>query len=465
MDTPPDSKPTSLFSDNGLPATPTPVRPPKGRPKKLLVAVVMPLAILLLGIAVIAWVAQYLPGRGRPVPQPQGEGTILFAKNNSLPTDKPYLPEYELGVDGFYDFEFTNTNTSDMELGIGKTSCACTSVLVCVFKNAQDKEHYTNNNASPQRTWKAVEVDEELGKRIVIPAQASGVMRVTWKGNRTEPEQLKLQVNVWIRAPGGARRPLIFTAWANYIHPVRFDQPGQQPIDLGLIGPKEQRSATFYAWSPTRDVEVKSASDDKCFLVDVVPLGPTECADLQKKLEQQRIFTQVRSAAKINLRLLEENDGNQLDIGLILKPVALTITSKGEKIDVPVPMIKAHVLGDVSLGPPDDGNRIDFNFFSAKKGKTKKVTLFAPKDAKVTFVECQPALVDIEAELSLLKTAGGKSQWEMTVTAKPNRDPGPLPEHGVLVLRCDQPATANAPAVSRLVHIPVIGTASGQGST
>jgi hypothetical protein len=458
--------PKSLFADESRPpagqqahqALDRLVARPKSRLKPILMAVVLPVAILLVGIAVIAWLAQYLPSRGRPVPaQVAVAGTVIFDKTDSVPkAANQYIPELELGQDGHYDFSFTNTSATEMELGVARTSCGCSSVAVCAFENEAQKQAYQSAPDATPLTWKSVEVDPALRKKVMIPAQASGVMRVSWKG-KAEPEQLRLLIDVWVRAPGHELKGMSFTAWAMFNHPVRFDQ---QKIDLGALGPKEQRVASFYCWSPTRDFQVKAISEEKCFQVETVPLSFTECASLEKKLEDYKIITRIKSAYRVNVTLMEEAEGQQLDLGLIMKPVPLVITSNGDKVEVPLPMVRATVQGDVTLGGSEKEGKIDFNFFSAKKGKTKKVTLFAPKDAKLSFVECQPALLDMEAELSAVKTVGDKTQWEMQVTAKPNRDPGPLPDNGVVVLRCELPATASSPAATRLVRIHVVGTAS-----
>jgi hypothetical protein len=119
-------------------------------------------------------------------------------------------------------------------------------------------------------------------------------------------------------------------------------------------------------------------------------------------------------------------------------------------------MVRANVLGDVTLGPEEEGGRIDFKFFRAKERTTKKVTLFAPKDTKLSFVRCEPVLLDLDVALKQVKTVGDKMQWQMDVSTKLNRDPGMLPENGVLVLQCE------SPGATRLVRIHVLGTAESR---
>src|SRR5882724_8020712 len=119
------ASPRPLFGDDAAAPAKWPTQKPAGNVRsgfpKRLVAVVLPLAILLVGIAAIAWVTQYLPGRGRPAQTPtEVAGTIQFESTDSVPkAASQYIPEFELGVDGYHDFHFTNTNKGEMELGIG----------------------------------------------------------------------------------------------------------------------------------------------------------------------------------------------------------------------------------------------------------------------------------------------------------------------------------------------------------
>jgi hypothetical protein len=469
--------PRSLFADDS--AAPVPPdnslrrpTPPVARPRsKALTRIVLPAAIFIIGIACIAWVTQYLPSRGRPVAQSKPASgssdaiqfkpaTFVWQPNElGEPKDRAYtIPEFELGKGGRYDYQFSNSSSGDVELGLSQISCTCSFVAVCVFRSTEDQTAYKSQNGNSETlNWTTLEVDGDMRKKVVIPAQVSGVLRIAWKGAKTEPELLRLNVKVWSRAGHGQdTRVKDLVVLANYVRPVKFFP---EKVEFGTLGPKDQRKAGFVCWSATRDIDVKPAGEDKLIEVETMKLSPQQCQTLQKEMRAHNEMTRVLSAYKVTVTLFEENGGQQLDLGLFLKPIPLAITADGDSLDVPGPVLRANVLGDVTLGPEEQGERIDFNIFSAKTGKTKKVTLFSPKEAKLSFVGCDPVLLDLDAELKKVKTVGEKAQWQMEVTAKPNRDPGLLPENGVLVLRCDLPATAATPATKRLVRIHVIGTA------
>jgi len=461
--------PRSLFADDG----PTPLPPDGSRLPPLTVAkprlnvftrLVLPVAILIIGIACIAWVAQNLPSRGRTPQAAKPGDAIQFEPATFVwdPKDPKYIPDFELGSAGYYDYQFVNSSANEVELGVTQTSCTCSGVSVAVFQTPGDRAEYRNDKASRKLSWTKLEIDKDLRSKVTVPAQAGGVLRIAWNGAKTEPEHMRLMTKIWSRA-GHGEDPRVkdLVVLVNYVRPAKFF-PDKEQIDLGTISPKEQRTESFLCWSATRDLDVQAAGDDKLIKVVARKLDAKECANLQKEMREHKEITRVRSAHKVTVTLLEENGGQQLDMGLFLKPVPLAITSNGQPIDVPLPMLRATVLGDVSLGPEEEGGRIDFNIFSAKSGKTKKVTVFSPKEAKLSFVGCDPVLLDLEVELKKVKTVGPKTQWQMDVTAKPNRDPGLLPESGVIVLRCELPATQTTPATTRLVRIHVIGTAESR---
>jgi hypothetical protein len=446
--------PRSLFADDGPMPLPPAVKPPTlARPKfNVVTRVGIPSAILIAGIACIAWVAQYLPSRGRTLPAPaSGEvhNLITFASLQSQwdANDKDYIPEFELGTGGHYDFEFSNTSDTDAELGVAATTCVCSGIQVCVFQNTQQRDEHRKGKEPAGLTWTDVKTDPTWQKSVVIPSQATGVLRLGWKGTQTVPEQLRLEATVWNR-PAAIRRNNSFqklTVLVSYVQPAIFDR---DKIDLGSPGPSDGSTASFLCWSATRELDVKPASEDKRLQIETRPLTPQELKALSEQLRKSG--KRVRSAWKVTLTLFEEKDGKQLDMGLLLKPVPLSITSNAQPVVVKMPDYRANIRGDVFLGPQEEGGRIEF-----KGTATRKVTLFAPKGAKLSFEKCDPSQLDMKVELTPKDDT--RTRWEMVVTAKP--EPGLFPEDSVLVLRCELPAQGNAPAVTRLYRIPVVGRA------
>jgi hypothetical protein len=463
----------SLFADDGplaLPpdgksSAPVPLGGGQAGRSRLNVftRIVLPVAVFIIGIASIAWITQYLPSRGRPVPTTAKSGELQFMprafvwnpNDNWEPTDKKYtIPEFELGTGGHYDYQFSNTTDGDIDLGVTQTSCTCTGVTVCMFQSSQDRENYEKNKDARDLTWIPLEIDKDMRKKATVPAAANGVLRIAWSGAKTEPELTRLSTKVWSRAGHGQDTTVKeLLVLVNYVLPAKFYP---EKTDLGTLSTKDRRTASFTCWSATRELDVKPADMDPLMEVIANKLDNAQCKKLQDEMRAHDVMTRIVSAYKITVTLFEEKDGKQLDMGLFYKPIPLVVASEGQPIDVAVPMLRANVLGDVSLGPEEEGSRIDFKIFSAKQRTTKKVSLFSPKDAKLSFVRCEPVLLDLEVALKNVRTVGDKTQWQMDVSTKPNRDPGLLPENGVVVLRFESPTAA------RLVRIHVLGTAESR---
>ena len=431
---------------------------------------ILPAAIFLIGVAFIAWAAQYLPSRGgRSRPAAESDNEVIDAlvfeglrddERNVLwlhsPNDAENTTQFELGTRGQYDFKFSNVTAREVQLGVFEASCGCSGVQVCVFQDAQQKEQYEKGKEGAEPVWTPVDVDRTLRNFATIPPKAEGILRVSWSG-KTEPGVLDLKTQVWSRAMGGERRsPVRLVIVANYVRPVIFDI---QRLDLGTLLPGDTATGSFYCWSATRDLVVGAGQADPRVKIDATRLEDQACLELKNMLTQRGMFTHVCAGYKVNVTLFEQQEGKQLDLGLMLKPAPLTIKVDGMAIDVPLPMLRAFVRGEVVLTGPEDSGRIDLKIFSAKYGTTKRVSLLAPKGAKLSFAGCEPALLELDVSLSPLETTGDKTHWQMELVVRPGGLAGPLPEDGVVVLRLEQSKAGDAPAKVREVRIPVAGTA------
>jgi hypothetical protein len=473
--------PRSLFADDA-PRTPAP--PPDSqaaadivkKPFNMMTRVVLPLIIFFVAVACVAWVVQQLPGRGAKTPAKGGDGrdvrdALVFLGGEVArwdPKDEKYVAEFELGQSGHYDFPFENSSDGELDFGVAKTSCVCSKVLVCRFRDKQREEYQASRSDTSRAKvvddgleWIKMEVDKDMKRSISVPARGTGLVRVFWEGRKSEPEKMALDATVWNRAAGTGRDRSFKMLRVDvvYVRPVIFDN---DKIELGTLGPQDNTSTSFLCWSVTRDLDVKPASKDKCILVDVTPLDNDQRQKLQTDFKNSGFHTRIRCAFRIKVTLHEQRDGKQLDMGLFKEEIPLAITSDGQRLDksVPLPNLRASVRGDVHVPVmQDEGGRIDFKLFRAKDGTRRKLAVFAPRGAKLTFVRGEPALLDLDVTLKELEPAGSQGRWEMDVTIPP-RQPGPLPEDGVIVLRCELPPQGATPSVTRLVRIPIVGSAS-----
>lgn len=474
---PPVQPARSLFADDAAPYPPPPPdqQPLPNAPRRksnYWTRIVLPIGLLLAGVAVLAWVSQQVPGRVRKItggnePAATAKDVLGWPITEAYWGEKDYRGEYEVNTGGHYDFEFYNLLDEPVEFGVAETTCVCTKVEAGLFKDAASRTAFTKareagNPAPPvsQVDWVKMDVDKEMRKSMQVPAKAAGIVRVYWDGKKAEPELLSLRVKIWSRAPAqGHERALTdLRVTVAYVRPAMFDVLDK--IELGGIDAGGKATASFKCWSATRQLKVEPNSEDKRITVTVRELTGEELPKFAQYLREKGVPSKPKCAFQIEVTVHEASDGKQLDMGLLLRPVPVKIMHEGKQVAMIVPWIRALVRGDVTLSASEEGGRIDFKNFLAKDGRTKKVKLYAPPDAKLTFVGCEPVLLDLEAAIKPGKMVGNQREWDLDVTVRPNRDPGPLPEDGVLVLRCVLTPTGASQPVTRLVSIPVVGSAT-----
>src|ERR1700687_2396271 len=130
--------PRSLFADPPMSVPIQRIAAPSIAPAKSssVKRVVLPVAILLIAVAVIAWVTQFLPGR--VIKPPEGKGNekpvLSFASERAIwENDTDYTKEFEFGTNGSYDFVFSNITDGAADIGVFETSCTCSRVEICLL--------------------------------------------------------------------------------------------------------------------------------------------------------------------------------------------------------------------------------------------------------------------------------------------------------------------------------------------
>ena len=163
---------------------------------------------------------------------------------------------------------------------------------------------------------------------------------------------------------------------------------------------------------------------------------------------------------------MSKRDGKQLDMGWFREEVPLTVTSNGQPLppdSVHMPVLRAIVDGDIKLPETvDTGRKIDFKLFKVKDGARRRVQVWGPQGAKLTYEKCEPSVLNLDVALKPREPTGTFSHWELDVTILPDMEPGPLPEDSVVVFNLELPAHGNTPAVTRKVRIPIVGSGSQQ---
>jgi hypothetical protein len=483
---------------------PAPAAPPTPN-SRVFTRVVLPVALFVLAIGVIAWVVQYLPGRAAPPPPNTGtsandktrtrltlkfEDPYLLAdwepertkpyrdqwqKEGKLDAPPPpmlYAAEYEVSTDkhqdgGHYDFVFVNPNEEPVAVGVESMTCQCTSVEGCAFSE-QEWDHYQKLRAakgpversrlSPKDgfPWKGLVVGDTAG--LVVPAKAHGAVRVFWVGRgKKEPESVRLGVDLWLSPPGkwDERQHTKLSLGIAYVHPVRFST---KRLDVGTISPQTATlPAAIYCWSATRDnLQVKVSNADPCFVYQVTPLKTAEERQkLTDELRGQGTMTRVRSACRIDVVVYESMKDQQLDLGSFTRDVPVEITADGDAVTPTPPEIHGRVQGDIKVATIEDKGVIDLKVFRADSSNSFKAKLWAKPQAKLEYVGFTPPglkLKDVELKKRPADNVGDWVGWEIRFTVPPVLEPGALPGDSAILLR--------EQATKRQLRIPLHGTAS-----
>jgi hypothetical protein len=415
--------------------------------------VILPLALFVAVVAGTAWVVQYLPSwreRRRQAVTAPSPPALVFEQKEAVwdPGDKDYVAEFEFGPGGHYDYPFTNPSPTPVRLGLTSVNCGCVSkVLVCLLSR-EELEKYKRDKSDSGLRWEPLAKDEQHG--VTVPPDSAGIIRPVW-GDRSASGRRNFTIKLWSQPEGKGRDQETFlVAPVAFVTPVRY-YPEMR--DVGRIAPGGVARADYWFWSATRDhfaVDVKEKKDDPCFEFRKVLLDSAERAELQKRLKGAGINTRVLSAYRVEAVVHEERGGRQLDLGPFQRTVPFAI-------DEPVPdlpggpLLKGWVLGDITVGNPEDLGHIDLKSFPIKvPPEPRRVPLWTRAGVKVVKDQV-PDFLDVT--LTEKETTANKTHWELRVGVKSRLlRPGTLPEDSAIILR-----TEGMPP--RRIRIPVLGTA------
>ena len=447
------------------PAT-VPDRPPPRRKSRGVIArYVLPLALFVAVVGVIAWVAQYMPSWRAPAPDAapvaparnQGPPTVVFARTRAVwdAADPGYVREFERGVQGHFDFPFRSAADGPVELGLAAKSCDCTEIQLALlpeseWKRVTDalmKDPTADPPFTAPPTWQPLPQDELKGVRLE-PGQG-GLLRVTWNGRKNAGERLNLKQRIWFQSPGqytdrqavDLEVPVVMANVINFVPDSR---------DVGVLDRRDVGTASFELWSATRDrvdLKVQAEPADPLFEVRQREMTPAERDALQDRLNKDGTTqTRVKVAYLVDVTVHEQKAGKELEQGPFQRRLPLVVDDA--PLDSPSPLVTGRVKSDVEVGVAEDRGRVQLGSFAAADGARKVIALAT--DPKVAL---EPAAQDpayLEVKLRKKGTAGQRARWQLEVAVPPDAAYGPLPEDSAVTVR----VVGDTP---RLVRIPVAG--------
>jgi len=424
---------------------------PPGR-GHLFTHVILPLALFLAVVVGVAWITQYLPSwRTRPQPGvTPGIAVVKFDEEKAVwdKNDPDFVPEFEFGSDGHYDYRFVNDSNVPVQMGLGFTSCGCSKVSVCLLPLQELEAFRKDKDEKRLHDWHDFPKVDTQG--ITIPPHSGGVIRLGWTVRKINVRST-LMIKMWTKPQG--RPPDADTnleAHVAFVMPFRFSP---QIKDIGTLVPHGMRRAEFVVWSATRDhfeLDVKDKRENLCFVCEAKAVPAEEFAALAKKLnEDSGIITRIKSAYRFIVEVHEEREGRHLDMG----PFARILPLRVDRIDYDEgvgPLIKGLVRGDIVVGMPEDQGKVDLKNFRVTEAAQRRVSLSAAAGVKLV-PDQVPDYLDVTLTTKTMGT--GRTDWVLRVVVKPGMlTPGPLPDDTAIFLRMDG-------TPPRRIRIPVVGNA------
>jgi hypothetical protein len=427
--------------------------------------------------------------------------------------------EYPLRTDGHYDFWFQNVQSRPVELGLFQVNCGCGSVEAAVlaadsfaapgdwmeFQPQMPTAAAALIGAGPPQSAPSVVAPavvqwtrmhqflrdklrwQKLAQNqfLSVPPQSTGLVRLTWHGNLTEPTEVKtLAAMLWTRdsndsvpTPG----PKLSVPVA-FVLPISFEPPSMT-ISVNEISQGETGRAEFKCWSTTHSrFSIEPVAESEFVEVKTPrPLSPTELQDLADAIDGRRKRlkpdgapenkeepvanrTTVLSGYAITVSVHERlPSGKQLELG----PFQSQISFKGGILGIELPplAVTGVVRGEVTVTAPgergEQRDRISLGSFPTERGRqlTATITTTQPGlDVKIVGLEPEQLKEYLEVHLQPVPGRAGEStrEWELVLRVPPDRLEGKLPPHSVVILQTQGTS-------SRRVRIPIMGHAYVRG--
>ncbi len=444
------------------------------------------LALIVVVIGGIAWVAQFLPRwtQTRTVTPRGNTGakTLLeFARTMAQWSEKPPEPdskevawrEVEPGQKGYYDFPFKNIAGEAVEINYYTSSCDCASVQVCALDAAEWErvsKAQADKPAEPlvfaaepvwqdlvkEPEWSKLGSDVQKQKRLTVASDQGGLVRVRWVA-KSAGQEMKVMPVVWHQRAGDTRpngQPLGVPLAVSM--PVRFYPPR---IHVGGLSLGAKATGEFHAWSSTRsDLDLKLTPNPADSLCDVVikPLSKQECADLETSLRGDVVLTagkappRVLVAHHVQVTMHESRDGKQLDLGSFYRKLDVTLDNIPQR-DVPGPEIVGRVHGGIVIGGSDDQGRVRFRTFNAREGAVKTVEISTDVKAQLETFKHDPSWIHVKLTRAAKQEDPKRTIWLLQVEV-PSDTPAAhsFEEPNAVILRIVGPP-------ERFVRIPIEG--------
>jgi hypothetical protein len=443
------------------------LRQPRPTPPRPVWRYAVTIAVLMLMVAGIAWITQYLPNWRRQVdvePPPEPKKLLEFPREVAFwgpakSTDPTDAWKYvEAGDPGHYDFLFQNVTAEDVNLAFCRPSCDCASVKACVLSAAEWKHANEQQKARPgvaieysqNPDWRQLPPEPSAtgkaaakGEIVRVPVGGGGAIRIEWVTKDSPGHPLNLTPEIFYQGVDnpsrrGVQRVVIP---GMIVAPIEY-YPNR--LDFGSLAPGRSVAKSFHVWSSTQkslDLSMLQNPPDPLFVYTIKPaLSKEAAAELQKSLPPHvnGVPIKVLCAYPVELTIHETKGERNLDQGAFYRKSQFVLNGKVDpNRQWWGPEVIGRVDGDIRIGGDDDKGRIKFRSFSAREGASREIFLSTDAKVKLDRIDAhvdQPSFVKVA--LSEVETQSGRTRWRLEVTIPPEQArPGRFDEPNAVVLR------------------------------
>jgi hypothetical protein len=440
---------------------------------KTLTHVVLPIAIAVAVVGVVAYVTQ---NTSRPpaannsstAPETSGPAVGNMIVFDEILDENPKPLVVEPLSKNHQDIWFHNPQSQPVLICTKKKSCTCSELEVGSV-GLSDAEWEAVQKYPSLVGWCKLAAsvnfaplpEKDKGdERTTIPAQRPQVLRINWK-SKTDTVQDAIEVTLQAEAPNGTvnfyPRRVVFSI---------LPTVGHFPLlmDAGDLVSGDRRTVDFFVWSETRDrLQFKArvltlgenAQDEPCVEVSEPVEIPVKQAIEQLKAANELLATlRLRCAYQLTLTVHERRGDKQFDMGPFLRRINLEFET--EPKEEPVNKVQFQLIGlvkgEVRLLNGDDKERISLGAYKYDQGRSNVIARLGAIDSNVDLELVSTANPKLHAKLLEPKIEGGRRHWDLKVDMEPYALLGELPSSTVITLRTKGP---NA----RILRIPVSGRA------
>lgn len=448
------------------------------RPPQFLTRVILPVVLVAAIIAAITWVSL---NSSRKVDDPVKKATPTSGPNefSSKPSalkflrpksnagvkavwdlERPdYAREFEMGVEGYYDFPFVNPTDKPVMLGFEKTSCDCSQVKGAVLPESASKVEeladVKKNLLYPtdeKTTWTLLPVSTQEKDALEVPPGGAGVARVYWNGRKSAGSSLNINIRMWMHPKGKPEE----SSSESLMVPILMAPSLQfttQKLSLGSVGTGGSASGHFFAWSPTResiDIKLDPERKDPLLDVSITRLDAAGIAELEKELLKEKHNTRVLSAYRIDVTAHEQKGGQQLEQGPFARGLPLVLDETVFDLSQ-LPTVGGIVRGDIEVGAVEDAGKINLKTFSSKVGTRRTLPVWSEGSGELKVEQVTPSTLKVSLRKVEKESTPARSRWTLDLEIPPGAWRGTGPPDAMIVLQSTMPA--------RRIRIPIFGNA------